>query len=68
MPLSLKRLAADRAETLPLVDLVRLAKLRWRIERDYQELKDELRLDHFEAPRISWRLHSLRGLGHEDTE
>ncbi len=33
--------------------LVRLAKLRWRIERDYQELKDELGLDHFEGR--SWR-------------
>jgi SRSO17 transposase len=29
--------------------LVRLAKLRWRIERDYQELKGELGLDHFEG-------------------
>jgi SRSO17 transposase len=29
--------------------LVRLAKLRWRIERDYQELKAELGLDHFEG-------------------
>ena len=35
--------------TTPLPDLVRLAKLRWRIERDYQELKDELGLDHFEG-------------------
>jgi SRSO17 transposase len=33
--------------------LVRLAKLRWRIERDYQELKDEFGLDHFEGR--SWR-------------
>lgn len=30
-------------------ELVRLAKLRWRIERDYQELKGELGLDHFEG-------------------
>ena len=29
--------------------LVRLAKLRWRIERDYQEMKGELGLDHFEG-------------------
>jgi SRSO17 transposase len=28
----------------PVADLVRLAKLRWRIERDYQELKDDLGL------------------------
>jgi SRSO17 transposase len=33
--------------------LVRFAKLRWRIERDYQELKQELGLDHFEGR--SWR-------------
>jgi SRSO17 transposase len=30
-------------------ELVRLAKLRWRIERDYQELKQEIGLDHFEG-------------------
>jgi len=34
-------------------DLVQLAMLRWRIERDYQELKDELGLDHFEGR--GWR-------------
>jgi SRSO17 transposase len=34
---------------LPLVDLVRLAKLRWRVEHDYRELKDALGLDHFEG-------------------
>lgn len=43
--------------TLPaataLNELVRLAKLRWRIERDYQELKQELGLGHFEGR--SWR-------------
>jgi len=33
--------------------LVRLAKLRWRIERDYQELKQEIGLDHFEGR--TWR-------------
>lgn len=33
--------------------LVTLIKLRWRIERDYQELKGELGLDHFEGR--SWR-------------
>ncbi len=35
--------------TTPLRTLVRLAKLRWRIERDYQEMKGELGLDHFEG-------------------
>ena len=34
---------------MPLVDLVRLAKLRWRVEHDYRELKDALGLDHFEG-------------------
>ena len=37
----------------PLKELVRVAKLRWRIERDYQELKQELGLGHFEGR--SWR-------------
>jgi SRSO17 transposase len=39
--------------TILVADLVRLAKLRWRIERDDQELKDELGLDHFEGR--GWR-------------
>jgi SRSO17 transposase len=33
--------------------LVELAKLRWRIERDYHDLKQEVGLDHFEGR--SWR-------------
>ena len=37
----------------PMKELVRIAKLRWRIERDYQELKQELGLGHFEGR--SWR-------------
>jgi len=41
------------AETT-LEDLVRLAKLRWRIEQDYRELKDALGLEHCEG-------RSLRG-------
>jgi SRSO17 transposase len=45
----LSTLAAD----LPLRDLVDLAKLRWRIERDYQELKQELGLGHYEGR--GWR-------------
>ncbi len=32
-----------------LKELVRIAKLRWRIERDYEEMKGELGLDHFEG-------------------
>jgi SRSO17 transposase len=30
-------------------ELVRLAKIRWRIERDYEEMKGELGLDHYEG-------------------
>jgi SRSO17 transposase len=48
--------------TLPadtkLRDLVRLAKIRWRIEHDYRELKDGLGLDHFEGRSwIGWHHH-----------
>ena len=43
--------------TLPrhttLRDLVDAAKLRWRVERDYEELKQEVGLGHFEGRR--WR-------------
>lgn len=39
--------------TLPanisLKELVRVTKLRWRVERDYQDLKGEVGLDHFEG-------------------
>ena len=38
---------------MPFDRLVDLAKLRWRIERDYQELKQELGLGHYEGRR--WR-------------
>jgi len=34
-------------------ELVRLRKLRWRVERDYQEMKGELGLDHYEGR--TWR-------------
>ena len=40
-------------EDTTLADLVDLAKLRWRIERDYQELKQEIGLDHYEGR--GWR-------------
>jgi SRSO17 transposase len=33
----------------PIERLVELAKLRWRVEQDYRELKDALGLDHFEG-------------------
>jgi SRSO17 transposase len=37
----------------PLKQLVHTAKARWRIERDYQELKQEIGLGHFEGR--GWR-------------
>jgi SRSO17 transposase len=52
-------LASLPAET-SLPELVRLAKLRWRIEHDYRELKDALGLDHFEG-------RSYRGWNHHVT-
>ncbi|MFJ9114966.1 IS701 family transposase [Streptomyces sp. NPDC102394] len=39
--------------TTPIADLVRWAKMRWRIEHDYRELKHGLGLDHFEGR--TWR-------------
>lgn len=41
------------SEDTSMAELVRIAKLRWRIERDYQELKQELGLGHFEGR--GWR-------------
>jgi SRSO17 transposase len=38
---------------LGLRALARTAKLRWRVERDYQDLKGEIGLDHFEGR--TWR-------------
>jgi SRSO17 transposase len=40
-------------EEVEVGELVSLAKIRWRIERDFQELKDELGLDHYEGR--GWR-------------
>ena len=40
-------------ENIAFRDLVDIAKLRWRIERDYQELKQEVGLGHFEGR--GWR-------------
>jgi SRSO17 transposase len=44
----------------PLKQLVRLAKMRFRIEQDYRELKDGLGLDHFEG-------RTYRGWNHHVT-
>jgi SRSO17 transposase len=40
---------ASLPETTPIVELVRLARSRWRVEQDYRELKGALGLDHFEG-------------------
>ncbi len=43
----------------PIDELVRLAKLRWRIEHDYRELKVALGLDHFEGRSwLGWHHHA----------
>jgi SRSO17 transposase len=45
-------------EATPLVELVRLARLRWRVEQDYRELKGALGLDHFEGRSFpGWHHH-----------
>jgi SRSO17 transposase len=51
---------ANLPEDTPIARLVGLAKLRWRIEHDYRELKDALGLDHFEG-------RSYRGWNHHVT-
>ena len=40
-------------ESTPLSRLVKTTKIRWRIERDYQMLKSEIGLDHYEVR--SWQ-------------
>jgi SRSO17 transposase len=40
-------------QNIPFRDLVDAAKLRWRVERDYQELKQEVGLGHYEGR--GWR-------------
>jgi SRSO17 transposase len=45
-------------EDTPLEELVRLAKIRWRVEHDYRELKTGLGLDHFEGRSYTgWNRH-----------
>jgi SRSO17 transposase len=49
---------ASLPETTPLVELVGLARLRWRVEQDYRELKGALGLDHFEGRGfLGWHHH-----------
>jgi SRSO17 transposase len=40
---------SDLPESTSQRELVRLVKLRWRVERDYQDAKSEVGLDHFEG-------------------
>lgn len=44
---------SNLADDIPFRRLVDTAKLRWRIERDYQELKQEIGLGHYEGR--GWR-------------
>jgi SRSO17 transposase len=45
-------------EDIDLAELVRLAKIRWRIEHDYRECKTALGLDHFEGRTFTgWHRH-----------
>jgi SRSO17 transposase len=41
------------SQAIALDEFVRLAKIRWRVERDFQELKDQIGLDHYEGR--GWR-------------
>jgi len=48
----------DLPATTSLKAVVRLAHQRWAIEQQYQELKDELGLDHFEGRSLpGWQRH-----------
>ncbi|MFC0528279.1 IS701 family transposase [Phytohabitans kaempferiae] len=50
-------LTSQPADTSP-ADLIRTAKIRWRIEHDYRELKTGLGLDHFEGRSwTGWHRH-----------
>ena len=49
---------SDLPEDTPVAELARLAKIRWRIEHDYRELKTGLGLDHFEGRSFTgWHRH-----------
>ena len=49
---------SDLPDTTPIAELVRLAKIRWRIEHDYRELKTGLGPAHFEGRSLAgWHRH-----------
>src|SRR6266852_1617493 len=55
----IKYFFCDLPENYTLRRLVRLAKCRWKIEQDYQQLKEELGLDHYEGRSwIGWHHHT----------
>jgi SRSO17 transposase len=50
---------SDLPADTPIATLVRLAKIRWRIEHDYRELKTGVGLDHFEGRSwTGWHHHA----------
>ncbi len=54
----IKAYLVDLPATASLPSLVRLAHQRWAIEQQYEELKDELGLDHFEGRSfVGWHRH-----------
>ena len=53
-----KYFLCDLPASYTLRRLVRLAKARWKIEQDYQQLKEELGLDHYEGRYwMGWHHH-----------
>ena len=57
-PAPTKYWLGDLPPSTTLRRLVRVAKCRWAIEQDYQQLKDELGLDHYEGRGwIGWHHH-----------
>ena len=57
-PEPVKYWLSNMDESTPLKTLVRLAKIRWRIEHDYRELKTGLGIDHFEGRSFTgWHRH-----------
>jgi SRSO17 transposase len=49
---------SDLPEDTPVAELVRLAKIRWRVGHDYRELKHGLGLGHFEGRSFTgWHRH-----------
>jgi SRSO17 transposase len=57
-PEPIKYWLSNLPDDTPLVELVRLARLRWRVEQDYRELKGALGLDHFEGRGwVGWHHH-----------